>query len=222
MIYSFDGFEIDLDRFEVRLNGEVLSTEPLVFDFLHFLAKNPNRIVSREELIDAVWNGRIVSDATITSCIKSSRKILGDSGDHQKYIKTVRGRGIELLANVTSKEPDSQTAARKSIPIRPPYLQYAAIAGLLLIAIILYFNRNSSDIGTEDDPEVVQSSYRIAVLPFADMSTESNQKYFANGIAEEILNLLATIDGLKVTSRTSAFSLAEQIYQYWKLRISST
>ena len=80
----------------------------------HF-AKNPGRVFSRDDLIAAVWHGRVVSDATVSTCIKSARKALGDSGDTQRYIKTVRGRGFRFAADVESDcvraEPDPETRA---------------------------------------------------------------------------------------------------------------
>ena len=113
MRHRIDDIEIDSDRFELRRNGQVCHVEPQVFDLMRYFAQNPNRIVSRDDVIEAVWQGRIVSDATISSAIKSVRRALGDDGDSQKYIRTVRGRGFELVGTVSRDDAES-TAPIKS------------------------------------------------------------------------------------------------------------
>src|ERR1700693_2342193 len=102
MRYQFGDFELATERYELRRNGIVLHVEPLVFDLILFLSRHPGRVVSRDEIVDGVWQGRLVSEATIDGCIKSARRILGDSGDNQSYIRTVRGRGFEFAAPVTA------------------------------------------------------------------------------------------------------------------------
>ena len=72
MRFRFDDFEVDADRFELRRNGEPLRVEPLVFDLICYLARNPGRIVGRDEVIEHVWKGRIVSDATIASAVNGA------------------------------------------------------------------------------------------------------------------------------------------------------
>ncbi len=100
MILTFGEFELDIDRFELRRNGQPRKVEPKVFDLMTHFAKNPGKVFSRDDLIAAVWHGRVVSDATVSTCIKSARKALGDSGDAQRYITTVRGRGFRFAADV--------------------------------------------------------------------------------------------------------------------------
>ena len=100
MILTFGEFELDIDRFELRRNGQPRKVEPKVFDLMVHFARNPGQVFSRDELIAAVWHGRVVSDATVSTCIKSARKALGDSGDAQRYIETVRGRGFRFTADV--------------------------------------------------------------------------------------------------------------------------
>ena len=73
-----------------------------MFDLIAFFAANPGRIVGRDEIVGQVWKGRTVSDATISSCIKSARRALGDSGEVSGYIRTVRGRGFEFTGAVTA------------------------------------------------------------------------------------------------------------------------
>ncbi len=111
MILTFGEFELDIDRFELRHNGQPRKVEPKVFDLMIHFAKNPGQVFSRDDLIEVVWHGRVVSDATVSTCIKSVRKALGDSGDSQRYITTVRGRGFRFTAEVEhdDERPDSLT-----------------------------------------------------------------------------------------------------------------
>ena len=100
MILTFGEFQLDVDRFELRRNGQPRKVEPRVFDLMAHFARNPGRVFSRDELVASVWRGRVVSDATVSTCIKNARKALGDTGAAQRYIKTVRGRGFRFAADV--------------------------------------------------------------------------------------------------------------------------
>lgn len=122
MILTFGEFQLDSDRFELRRNGQLRKVEPKVFDLLAHFAKNPGRVFSRDDLVASVWHGRVVSDATVSTCIKSARKAVGDSGVRQRYIKTVRGRGFRFDADVehadvraaTGEETQDADAARRT------------------------------------------------------------------------------------------------------------
>ena len=116
-IFAFDGFELDTERFELRRGGGAVPVEPLVFDLLVTLAERPGEILSRDALIDAVWKGRIVSDSTISTAIKSARKALGDSGADQSRIRTVRGRGVQFVATLSDQA--QPVAAAASVPTQP-------------------------------------------------------------------------------------------------------
>src|SRR5215211_4661531 len=111
MRYRFGGFEIDARRYELRRDGVPCHVEPLVFDLLHFLARHPGRVLTRDEIVQQVWQGRSVSDATIAGCVKAARRALGDSGEEPTYIRTVRGRGFEFTAQVTAEEPAGDAPA---------------------------------------------------------------------------------------------------------------
>lgn len=93
---TFDDIEIDSRNFEIRRAGVPIPVEPKVFDLIHFLSSNPNQLVTRDDLIDAVWDGRIVSDAALSTAIKMARKALGDYDVATSRIKTVRGRGFRM------------------------------------------------------------------------------------------------------------------------------
>ena len=101
--FKFDDFVLDVDAFELRKAGELLAIEPLVFETLLLLVRNPGRMVSKDELIEKVWDGRFVSDSTVSTAIKVLRRLLGDTGKEQTYIRTVRGRGYAFVGNLDRK-----------------------------------------------------------------------------------------------------------------------
>lgn len=107
---NFGDCTVDLAAFEVRRAGEKRPVEPQVFDLLAFLVQNPDRLVTKDELIAEVWHGRIVSDATLASRLRAARRAIGDDGEQQKLIRTVHGRGIRFVGK----------PATDSIPIAPP------------------------------------------------------------------------------------------------------
>ncbi len=84
MILSFDDYEIDVERRELRRAKIAIHVEPQVFDLLVYLVRNRERVVSKDDVITAVWGGRIVSDSTLTSRINAARTAVGDSGENQK------------------------------------------------------------------------------------------------------------------------------------------
>ncbi len=104
-IHRFDVFELDTDRHELRRDGAPVAIEPQVFALLAVLVENRHRMVSRDELIALVWEGRIVSDSAVSSRIKTARRALGDDGDRQQWIRTVHGRGFRFVGDVASEAP---------------------------------------------------------------------------------------------------------------------
>ena len=101
MIYRFESFELDTDKAELRANGAPVAIEPQVLALIALLAGNRERLVSREEILEKIWEGRVVSDTAITSRIKSARKALGDDGTRQRVIRTVNKLGLRFLPEVT-------------------------------------------------------------------------------------------------------------------------
>jgi TolB-like protein len=100
MIYRFGEFDLDLARAELREGGAPRPVEPQVFALLVLLVENRERLVSRDEIIEKVWDGRVVSDAAVASRVKSLRQALGDSGREQRYIRTVHRQGLRFVADV--------------------------------------------------------------------------------------------------------------------------
>lgn len=102
MLLNFGHFSVNTDTYELLSNNKICPVEPLVFNLIAYFATHPSQILSREELIETVWKGRIVSDTTIATAVKHARKALGDKGNRQTYIQTVRGRGYRFVAEVST------------------------------------------------------------------------------------------------------------------------
>lgn len=115
-VWHFDGFVLDTQRYELRSGPALIKVEPQVFDVLTLLVRHHHRFVSKEELFDSVWGGRFVGEAALTSRIKAARRALGDDGESQRYIRTVRGRGYQFVGAVS----DGRAAPSPSMPPPPP------------------------------------------------------------------------------------------------------
>lgn len=116
MLYRFDEFEFDTVKVELRANGTVRPVEPQVFALLAFLLENRERLVSRDEIIHTVWQGREVSDAAVSSRLKSVRQALGDDGRSQRLIKTLQGQGVRFVGSVECVAPGEAASAEDSRP----------------------------------------------------------------------------------------------------------
>lgn len=116
-MWRFDDFVLDTQRYELRNGDEVVRVEPQVFDVLTQLVGNHHRCVTKEELFDAVWGGKFVGEAALTSRIKAARRALGDDGESQRYIRTVRGRGYQFVGTVHG---DASAAPPEPEPAEEP------------------------------------------------------------------------------------------------------
>jgi TolB-like protein len=102
--FAFGDYVLDIDRRELRRRNEPLAVEPQVFDLLVYLVQNRDRVVSRDDVIDAVWGGRIVSDSAVTTRINAVRRAVGDSGSAQTVIRTVTRKGLRFIAVVEEQD----------------------------------------------------------------------------------------------------------------------
>jgi TolB-like protein/DNA-binding winged helix-turn-helix (wHTH) protein/Flp pilus assembly protein TadD len=206
--YRFDAFTLDVGRGTLLGPEGELRLRPKSFELLLYMVRHPGRLVGRKELLNAVWGHAAVTDDSITQCLVEIRRALGD--ESRSLVRTFPRRGYLFDVPV---EPlalrDSPPIASEALP-RPPVNQaYAAvaIAGAVLLAALAWWAsaRHSPD-PTVGEHRIAMLPNAVAVLPFADMSAAGDQAYLGEGIAEEILNLLAQIDSLKVIARTSSFA----------------
>lgn len=176
MIYRFDRFSLDTALRELRDGGATVPLEPQVFDLLHFLIAARDRVVSKDEMLDAVWQGRIVSEATLSSRLNAARTAIGDSGAAQRLIRTLPRKGVRFVGAVqqAGHAPEPEPEAERAAPpgFRPGAPRFPS----------------------------------LAVLPFANLSGDAEQDYFADGMTEEIITALSRSSGLFVIARNSTFT----------------
>ncbi|MDH5454739.1 MAG: winged helix-turn-helix domain-containing protein [Gammaproteobacteria bacterium] len=182
MIYSFGSMELDLAKVELRDGGEPRSIEPQVFALIAYLAEHRDRMVSRDELFEKLWEGRVVSDSALSSRIKSARRVLGDDGRTQAIIKTVHGQGLRFIADVRVRHApaiaapgDISEEAEKAAPKAVP--------------------------DTTSRPS-------IAVLPFRSSGAEG-WAAIADGLPHDLITELARLRWLFVVARGSSFRLRD-------------
>ena len=116
MIYVFEDCSLDTDRRELRRAGTLVPVEPQVFDVLQFLLANCERVVTKDDLIAAVWKGRIVSESTLTSRITAVRQAIGDNGEQQRLVRTVARKGHRFVGDVRIEKPAPAPLATANAP----------------------------------------------------------------------------------------------------------
>ena len=121
MRYLFEEYAFDTDRRELHRGADVVSVAPQVFDLLDYLIRNRERVVSKDDLINAIWNGRSVSDAALTTRLNAARSAIGDSGEEQRLIKTLPRKGFRFVGAVReAKGPAGAAVADNQVELRKP------------------------------------------------------------------------------------------------------
>jgi TolB-like protein/Tfp pilus assembly protein PilF len=175
--YLFENYAFDTDRRELHRGSDVVAIAPKVFDLLDFLIRNRERVVSKDDLINAIWNGRSVSDAALTTRLNAARSAIGDSGQEQRLIKTLPRKGFRFVGLVLQTQGPTGAPVADDGQIEHPRLVLAL----------------------PDKPS-------IAVLPFQNLSDDPEQEYFADGMVEDIITGLSRSKLLFVISRNSSFT----------------
>jgi TolB-like protein len=171
----FDDCVLDLDRRELLRASQVVATAPKVFDLLVYLMENRDRVVSRDDLVNTIWAGRIVSESTLASHMNAVRKAVGDSGQQQRVIRTIARKGFRFALDVTEGKPVAD-AGLAAPPLHAP---------------------------ASAPPLPAKPS--IAVLPFVNLSGLPEQDYLADGVVEDIIAALSQCRWLFVVARNSSF-----------------
>lgn len=187
--------------------GRCVRVEPRVMDVLVYLAAESGRVVSKDELLTAVWNGAFVEEGALAQAVHSLRKALGDDARQPRYIQTIPKRGYRLVASVAPGETLSPASAPDVLPVptssllRRWYPLLLAVAIGLATILILWqtLGRRQAD--------AVQGKPRIVVLPFRNFG-ETQDGYFTEGLSEEITRDLASLASLHVIAQTSAVRYA--------------
>jgi adenylate cyclase len=178
VLFLFENCALDTDRRELRHGAVAVPVEPQVFDLLAYLIKNRERVVSKDDLVAAIWDGRIVAESTLSSRINAARCAIGDSGAEQRLIKTLARKGVRFVGAVREEaEPAAVTAMGAVDPAAQKAKPETSLA---------------------DKPS-------IAVLPFTNLSGDPQQDYFSDGITEDIITELSRFSELLVIARYSSF-----------------
>ena len=119
MTFLFGDIVLDAERRELRSGGTLIAIEPQVFDLLEFLIRNRDRVVSRDDLLEGVWGGRLVSDSAIGARINAARRVVGDSGEQQRWIRTVARKGFRFVGDVREEPGEGALAPSGHIAARP-------------------------------------------------------------------------------------------------------
>jgi TolB-like protein len=174
--FLFEEYAFDTDRRELHRGADIVSVAPQVFDLLDCLIRNRERVVSKDDLIKAIWNGRSVSDAALTTRLNACRSAISDSGEEQRLIKTLPRKGFRFVGPVREAQGAAGAAVTDNAvePSKP--------------ALTL-----------PDKPS-------IAVLPFHNLSGDPEQEYFADGMVEDIITALSRFKALFVIARNSSFT----------------
>jgi len=218
---SFLSFRLDTADHSLWRGEERVQITPKAFDVLRYMVENPGRLVTQDELLEALWQDTYVNPEVLRKYILEIRKVLGDRPSEPQYIATVTKRGYRFIAPVTDQSTGDAPGAPPSAAtqMQSGSAAVAAKAGrfsgvdrwrklttpalLLLVAALsvatyFWFSRSKPNVPFPRDPS-------IAVLPFMDMSPDKDQEYFADGLTEELINDLTQVPGLKVVARSSSF-----------------
>lgn len=187
MRYRFNDYILDTATLELSRNGLLLHSEPQVIALLALLVSNSQRLVTKDEINKSIWNGRIVSEAALSSRVKSLRHLLGDTGKKQQYIRTVHKRGFRFVAGVDILE-DTTTATNIQPPHEPTWTACAETG-------------NDSPVTHPNETGVKKPV--VAVLPFSNLSGDSDQDYFADAITSDIITHLSKHRWLQVIARST-------------------
>src|SRR5215213_663203 len=159
----FEKYVLDTDLRELQRGESPVPVQPQVFDLRVFLIENHDRVVTKDDLLEAVWNGRIVSESTLISRINAARRAIGDNGDQQRLIRTIPKKGVRFVGDV-----EKRRAAPNPLP-----------------------DERSPDLSARAVPLSDRPS--IAVLPFTNMSPDLEQDFFVDGITADLITALSRI-----------------------------
>ena len=186
-MYEFGPFSLDPAERIISRDGTPLPLTPKVFDTLVCLVRNRGRLLTKDELLKEVWPGTFVEEVNLAVNISTLRKTLGESPQDPRYIATVQGRGYRFVADVRQISARDEAKPNAALQISPP--------------------STHSSLDGHDIKRVRAntSAVSIAVLPFTDLSAAKDQEYFCDGLAEDLIDHLATLPSVRVVARSSSF-----------------
>jgi TolB-like protein/DNA-binding winged helix-turn-helix (wHTH) protein len=224
LLYQFEDYVLDAGRRELRRSGSLVSIEPQVFDLLHYLLRSRDRVVSKDDLLAEIWGGRSVSESALTSRINAARGAVGDSGEAQRLIRTLRGRGFRFVGAVREEEAQraggqasihrggvseqdrSVLDVAESVPVAPG--GYIGGDKDQLLPAIAPPAAGSDPGGTA---AFAARRASVAVMPFVDRSGGAGVRGgSADGLAHDVITRLAKLRSLFVIAQGTVFALHER------------
>ena len=235
-VYEFGDFHLDAAKRLLWRNGAQVPLTPRVFETLLYMVEHRDTVLDKERLMEAVWPDSIVEENNLTQNISTLRRVFGETPGSHHYIVTVPGRGYRFVADVRLREahegPEPQRIQEPAIEpaatetervasvsqpehaatsrsFRPLLLATAAVLALSVAALFSWRGRTQNPpVARTKIPSVriVIPEKSIAVLPFANLSTDKENAFFTEGVQDDILTALAKVADLKVISRTSVAS----------------
>ena len=194
--YLFEQYVLDADRRELRHGPDLVPVEPQVFDLLLYLLRNAQRVIGKDELLEAIWQGRIVSDSALHTRINALRLAVDDNGEKQRLIRTFPRKGFRFVGSVT-EDQGADNAVPEDIRC-PAETQIAdAVARTPMLARD-GAEKPTATLALPDRPS-------IAVLPLDNTSGDKEQDYFSDGITEDIITELSRFSDLFVIAHNSSF-----------------
>jgi TolB-like protein/DNA-binding winged helix-turn-helix (wHTH) protein/Flp pilus assembly protein TadD len=206
-----EDFEFNAQAYELRSGGIPLKLKPIPMQLLLFLIEHRGELVTRDQIVERIWGKGVFldSDNSINSAVSKIRQVLRDDSEQPRFVQTVTGRGYRFIAPVEEfdvRSVDSFAARRPAIAAPVPVKQnrtnialavslFALIAGGLAYWLLQRASHK---------PDASLPLHSIAVLPLDNMSGDSSQEYFVDGMTDELTTDLAKLSSLRVTSRTSA------------------
>ena len=196
--YTFDSFTLDTRRGALLRLGVEIPIRAQSFQVLTYLLSQHGSLVGKDELHREIWGNKIVSDDSLTHCLLDIRKAIGDV--NKTIIRTMPRRGYIFESPCQKENLEASDGA--TVATRPQTKKIIFLSSAILVTIAIAWLINT---GRHIPPSEIQEN-SIAVLPFADRSEAQDQQFLANGLADEVINLLARSPDLLVIARTSSFS----------------
>jgi TolB-like protein/DNA-binding winged helix-turn-helix (wHTH) protein len=218
--FRFGEFELDGSRYELRRHGRVLRLERLPMDLLLLLAEKDGHVVTRREIVERLWGGDVFVDTEhgINTAVRKIRAALGEEAGRPRFIQTVQGKGYRFVVDgpearaaagggsAEAPEPSPVAPSTDTTPAGPTKRsrrRSIVAAALLTLAAASFFlssliGARARSLGSRPAP-----IHSIAVLPLANLSGDASQDYYADGLTDELITVLARSSSLRVVSRTS-------------------
>ncbi len=222
--FIFECFELDDEKRLLMRDGVEVHLAKTPFDVLWYLIENRDRVVSRDELLDAFWDGKDVYDDSLRKCVGTIRHALNDTQRPQRLIETRYGGGYRFIgeAQVSTANgvPAESGTHRTQVPVLDAVAETDSVPGVKLYPFIIgaaatllvllsmgsyvFWSKNA---GTSSQPTEISNIHSVAILPLDNLSGDPANEYFSDGITDSLISEMSRMGGLRVISRSSTFAL---------------